>query len=66
MFYMMLCYNNCLENFRLGNVRSKKDSWTLFVIYYRRVNEVNSQGGSLYYNTTYSVLTCMNLHKEQN
>lgn len=24
------------------------------------------QGGSLYYDTTYSVLTCMNLLKEQN
>lgn len=26
--------NNCLEKFRLGRVRSKKNSWTLFVIYY--------------------------------
>lgn len=38
--YDVVHNNNCLENFRLGNVRSKEDSWTLFVIYYRRVKEV--------------------------
>lgn len=38
--YDVVHNNNCLKNFRLGNVRSKKDGWTLFVIYYRRVKEV--------------------------
>lgn len=39
--YDVVHNNNCLENFRLGNVRSKKFSSTFFVIYYRRVKEVN-------------------------